>query len=118
MCHKPSHSHSIRTCTYAQFLHTFVEDACAAVHQESERTNKPVKEGVVLGERPLEQPKWGYSRRWSGMGQACHGVVVDHSQPSLVVVARTSDRLGVAGSRATSLAEVGRENIDRREGGK
>jgi hypothetical protein len=52
------------------------------------------------------------------MGQACHGVVVDHSQPSLVVVARTSDRLGAAGSRATSLAGVGRESIGRREGDK
>jgi hypothetical protein len=73
---------------------------------------------LVLGERPLELPKWGYSPRWSGMGQACHGAAVGHNQPSLVVVARTSDRLGVAGSRATSLAEVGMESIDRREGGK
>jgi hypothetical protein len=48
------------------------------------------------------------------MGQACHGAVVDHNQPSLVVAARTSDRLGAAGSRATSLAEVGRGSIDRR----
>lgn len=73
---------------------------------------------LVLGERPLEQPKWGYSHRWSGRGQACHGAVVDHNQPSLVVVARTSDRLGAADSRATSLAEAGRESIDRREGDK
>jgi hypothetical protein len=73
---------------------------------------------LVLGERPLEQPKWGYSRQWSGMGQACHGEAVDYNQPSLVVAVRTSDRLGAVGSRATSLAEVGKESIDRREGDK
>lgn len=73
---------------------------------------------VVLGERPLEQPKWGYSRRWSGMGQTCRGAVVDHSQPSLVAVARTLDRLGAEGTRATFLAGVGRESIGRRAGGK
>lgn len=46
-CHKPSHTRSIRTCTYARFLHTYVEDVCAAAHQGLERTNIPAKGDAV-----------------------------------------------------------------------
>jgi hypothetical protein len=42
VCHKPSHIHSNRICTYAQFPRIFVEAACAVARRESERMNKPV----------------------------------------------------------------------------
>jgi len=70
---------------------------------------------LVLDGRLLEQPKWGYSRRWSGMERACHGVVAQCNRSNLVAVARTWDRLGVEDSRATSAVGEGTESIDRRE---
>lgn len=48
------------------------------------------------------------------MEQACRDVVVDHSLPNLVEAVRTSDRLGAAGSRETSLAAADRASIGRR----
>ena len=47
MCHKPSHSHSIHTYTYARFLRIVDEGACAAGHREWERRSRPATNDAV-----------------------------------------------------------------------
>lgn len=70
---------------------------------------------LVPGVVPTELPSLARSLLMSHMVLACHAVDVGHSLPIQgVVVARTSDRLGAGGNRATSLAEVGMQSMDRR----
>ena len=58
MCHKPSHNHSIHTCTCARFPRIVDGDACAAGHPESERKSRPRRKRVskLASTKQLRKP--------------------------------------------------------------
>jgi hypothetical protein len=86
--------------------------------EKKSRINKSGKNSLVLVSHQLELQMLVYSLLKSGKELAYHVVGVGHSLPSRGVAARTCHCRGVEDIRVTSLVEVGRESIDRREGGR